>query len=267
MPVSVDYGYTEKTWTGAETSFAPNMVALDAAHVAVRYRDADGVLSVLTAGVHLTVTKAGDVDVVGAISAAPLNMPAAPGTVIFQSTTPADNEADFANLEGFDPDVHTRLADAAALRDAELLGRQLRSVTPWDEATAEFVDFGDRVLRAADPVDDQDVATKIWVLTVTGVLNLIGYVQQCADYAAQALGYRDAAQAAVGGAESARDTAELWAEAPEDVEVESGRYSSLHHSAKAAAAAGTILPLLSNLDYGTFSAAPTDTFDFGSTWA
>ena len=264
MPVSVDYGYTEKTWTGVETSFAPNMVALDAAHVAVRYRSASGVLSTLTAGVHLSVTKAGDVDVVGAISSAPIAMPTAPGTVIFQRTTPADNDADFANLEGFDPDVLTRLADAAALRDAELLGRQIRTVTPWDEATDEFVDFGDRTLQAADPVEDQDVATKIWVLTVTGILNLVEYVAQCSAYAAAALGYRNEAQAAVSGAEGARDTAELWAEAPEDIEVEPARYSALHHSAKAAAAAGTILPLLNNIDYGFVSDAPTETRDYGT---
>jgi len=264
MPVGVDYGYAERAWTGVETSFAPNMVALDAEHVTAHYRDANGVLTTLAAGVHLSIAKAGDVDVVGAISASPVAMPAAPGTVIFQRVTPADNETDFLNLEGYDPDVHTRLADAAALRDAELLGRQLRSVTPWIDAADDYVDFGERTLRAADPVEDRDVATKLWVLTVTGILNLAAYVTQCAAYAAEALGYRNAAQTAAGDTEDARDTAQLWAESPEDVEVETGAYSAKHHAAKAAAAAGTIMPLLSNIDYGFVSDEPTETRDYGS---
>lgn len=267
MPVAVDPGYAERIWTGVETDFTPSMVALDAAHVAVTYRDGAGIVSVLTAGVHLSVTKAGDVDVVGSVSSAPIAMPDARGTVIFERTTPALNETDFAELEGFDPDVLTRLADAAALRDAELAGRQARAITPWSSVTDDVVDFRPKRLLAADPVDDSDVATKLWVLTITGILDLTALVAAAAASAASALGYQSGALAAQTLAQDARDKAQLWAEQTEDTEVEAGKYSALHWAAKSAGAAGTILPLLSNLDYGLFSGAPTANFDFGSTWA
>jgi hypothetical protein len=38
-----------------------------------------------------------------------------------------------------------------------------------------------------------------------------------------------------------RDEAEAWAENPEDVEVQPGRFSALHHAAKAAASAASIV--------------------------
>ena len=265
MPVAVDPGYTERVWTGVETDLAPTMVALAAAHVTAKYLSDAGVLSTLTVGTHLSIAKAGDVDVVGAISSAPIAMPPAPGIVIFERITPASNDADFAELEGYEESVLTRLADASALRDAELLGRQARAITPFT-TTDDIVDFRPRRLQAADPVDDQDVATKIWVLTVTGILNLPALVAQAAASAAAAAASLASAIIAKTGSEDARDKAELWAEQSENTPVEAGKYSALHWSAKANAAAGTILPLLSNLDYGTFSAAPTDTFDFGSTW-
>ncbi|MBR9819676.1 MAG: hypothetical protein GYB51_01600 [Rhodobacteraceae bacterium] len=43
---------------------------------------------------------------------------------------------------------------------------------------------------------------------------------------------------AISEAEDARDRSESWAEAPENTEVEAGKYSALHHAAKAAADAG-----------------------------
>lgn len=43
---------------------------------------------------------------------------------------------------------------------------------------------------------------------------------------------RDASQAAKVASETARDKAQDWAEEAEDVEVETGKYSSLHHAAK-----------------------------------
>jgi hypothetical protein len=43
--------------------------------------------------------------------------------------------------------------------------------------------------------------------------------------------------AAKEAAESARDKAGEWAENPEDVEVETGKYSALHHASKAAQSA------------------------------
>lgn len=264
MPVAVDPGYAERNWTGVETDFGPNMVALDAGHVAVTFRNGEGVVSTLTAGVHLSVTKAGEAGEVGAIASAPIAMPAEAGTVIFERTTPASNDADFVNLGDYDPAVHTRIADLGALRDAELRGRQARAVTPWTSVTDDVVDFRPKRIAAADPVNDQDVATKLWVLTVTGILDLTALVAQAAAYAAAALGYRNGAQAAQALAEAARDKAQLWAEQNEDTEVESGKYSAKHWAAKSQAYAATIIPYLSVLDYGFVDEAVTENRDYGS---
>lgn len=264
MPVAVDPGYAERNWTGAETDFGPNMVALDAAHVAASYRDENGVVTALIAGVHLTIVKAGDVSTIGAISSAPINMPAAPGVVIFERTTPASSDADFENLGDYAPEAHTRLADLAALRDAELRGKQDRAVTPWASVTEDTVDFGDKTIKAAEPVDDRDVATKLWVLTVTGILNLSALVAEAAASAAAALGYKNGAEAAQGLAEAARDKAQLWAEQAEDTEVEAGKYSAKHWAAKAIAAAATILPYLSETDDGLFGDPDAGSQDDGA---
>jgi hypothetical protein len=262
MPVAVDPGYAERVWTGVETDFAPSMVALAAAHVAVRYRSAAGVLSDLTVGAHLSVAKAGAVDVVGAISSAPIAMPPAPGTVIFERTTPASNDADFDNLEGYEPNVHTRLADAAALRDAELLGRQARAITPFT-ATDDVVDFRPRRVQGAEPVADEDFATKLWVLTITGILDLTALVVAAATSAASAAASLAASLIARTGAEAARDKAELWSEQTEDTEVEAGKYSALHWAAKANAAAAIILPYLTTSDDGLFGDVDTGNIDDG----
>ena len=54
---------------------------------------------------------------------------------------------------------------------------------------------------------------------------------------AEAKAARDAAQDAEGGAVSARDRAQEWAENPEDAPVEAGEFSALHWAAKAAQSA------------------------------
>lgn len=112
--------YAELAWTGAEDSFAPNFVALDAAHVLLKFRNEDDEVVPLSAGVHLalTVPPGG-----GTVTAAPLALPPAPGVVIFERETPAIQETDFATLGAFTADVHTLLHTKAAMRDAEIRRR------------------------------------------------------------------------------------------------------------------------------------------------
>ncbi len=264
MTVATEVAYAERAWSGTETDFAPGLSALDAGHVQLSYRDQFGVVTALTAGVHVALAKAGAAGQVGAISATPLGMPSAPGTVIFERVTPATQDVDFEGLEDFDPEIHTRLHDAAALRDAELKGRQARAITPWGIVTDELVDFRPRRVQAADPVEDQDLATKIYVLTVTGVLNLTSYVAAAAASAAAAAASLAANLLAQAAGEAARDKAQLWAEQPEDVEVESGKYSAHHWADKAIAAAAIILPYLSETDDGLFGDPDTGSVDDGA---
>lgn len=130
MTVATELCHAERAWTGVETLFAPGIEALDVAHILLAYRAANGVVTELTRGLHIAVTR--DV-ITGVITASPLAMPPAPGTVIFDRFTPAQQATNFANLDGYDAGVHTRLHDAAALRDAELRQKlaDLRAVVDY----------------------------------------------------------------------------------------------------------------------------------------
>lgn len=116
MTVSAGPTYAELSWTGVETSFNPGIQALSAAHMLLSYRTAGGVVSTLTAGVHLAVARD---PVTRAITATPVALPAAPGTVIFERVTPAVQATSFADLAKYSATVHELLHDAAAMRSAE----------------------------------------------------------------------------------------------------------------------------------------------------
>lgn len=256
MTVATEVAYAERDYTGVETDFAPGMVAQSVSHIGVSYRDANGVVTALTRGVHVAVTKVGDEGFTGAVSATPLNMPPAPGTVIFERTTPAVQETDFDNLEDFDPNIHTRLFDADALRAGEVRSRQARAIAPWASVTDEAVDFRPRRIIAPDPVNDQDVATKIWVLSITGILNLTALVAAAAASAAAALGYQTGAQAAQTLSEAARDASQGYAN------------NSSASAAQALASANLATALYNQIDtrardWGDFQGATTIALDFG----
>ncbi len=119
MTVAVPTPYAELAWTGVETSFSPGIYAQDKGHIVVRYVDADGVTTTLADGTHLTLSKAGAAGDTGAITAAPVAMPPAPGTVTFERVTPPTQATSFEDLLGYSAKTHERLHDAAALRAAE----------------------------------------------------------------------------------------------------------------------------------------------------
>lgn len=257
MTVATEVSYAQRAWTGAETDFAPGMVAQSASHIVATYRDAEGVLTTLVAGANLTISKAGDEGFTGAISAAPIagHMPSGPGTVIFERVTPALQETNFANLADFDPDIHTRLHDADALRAAELRSRQGRTIAPFT-VTDDLVDMRPRRAAVADPVNDEDVANKLWVLTVTGVLNLTALVAAAAASAVAAAASLTSVLSAKAATETARDASQGYA-------------NNSSTSAAASLASANLSNALYNQidsrarDWGDFSGATTIALDFG----
>lgn len=263
MTVPTEAAYAELLWTGAETAFTPGFTAERTADLDVSYLDADGLPVPLTAGVHYVPSLDGAFNV----TVTPLNLPAAsvasPVTLVFERDTQAVQGTDFSNLQRFNATVHGVLFDRTFRILAELKSRVVRSVGPFFTAD-EVVDFRPRRVMAADPVNDQDLATKVYVLTVTGVLNLQSYVAQCAASAAiaaasalEALGYKT-------GAEAARDKAQAWSDMAENTPVQGAEYSSYHWSRKSQAAAASVLAALAVTDYGFVADAPTETRDYGT---
>lgn len=262
MTVSTENAYAELLWTGVETSFNPNFPALDVSYVIVQYVNADDEIATLTRGVHFDVSLGAG----NAVTVTPITLPAAPGTLLISRHTPATVSVTFADLEDFPAAVHQLIADAAAMRDAELRSDVARHVGPWT-VVGDQLDFRPYRLAAADPVDDADLATKGYVIEITGLLNLQSFVDQAAAAAAEAEVAESGAQAAESGAQAARDTAQLWASAGHLVVVADDEYSAKSYAIDAAAAAAVAAgwgALLASPDYGFFSDAPTETRDYGS---
>lgn len=229
MTVATEASYAERVYTGVETSFAPGFTAQAAAHVQAGYFNSDGLPVALTPGLHFVATldAAGNVTVTRI--AFPFASADAPVTIFIERVTPATQGVDFDNLAAYDASVHERLADAAALRDAELRGRQARTVTPF-VASEGVVDFRPRRVKAADPVDNSDLATKFYADEVSG----------------------SNAQAA---AEAARDIAITQAG------IATGAAASATNSAGLAA---TYAAILGNPDYGFYTDATSTSRDYGT---
>lgn len=116
------------SWTGAETAFAPGFAAAAVDDVIVEFRDVADVVTVLTRGVHYSITLASGSN---GVTVTPIALPVAPGELRMTRDTPALQAVNFANLGGYDAGTHTRLHDAAAMRDAELRGA-LAALVPGD---------------------------------------------------------------------------------------------------------------------------------------
>ena len=103
MTVATEACYAERAWTGAEASFVPGFTAELTSDVKVYSRDAAGVVTALTMGVHYSVTLASD----GAVTVVPIALPAAPKTILLLRDTPATQGVNFQNLGIYSPAVHT----------------------------------------------------------------------------------------------------------------------------------------------------------------
>jgi len=231
MTVATEACYAERSYTGVETTFSPGFSALDPSYVLVGYFDSTGVSIQLTKDTHFSVALDGDGAVTVTKIAFPSASPAVPVTLWFFRQTPATQGVDFDNLGRFDPSVHERIADAGAMRDAELRSEFDRNQQPFT-TSSDAVDFRPRKVRAADPVDTFDVATKAYADTVSGS-------SAAGQAAASAAAAASSATAAAGSATAA---------------------------ASSASSAATNAALLASPDYGFFSDAPSATRDYGSTW-
>jgi hypothetical protein len=265
MTVATEASYAQANYTGVETIFTPGFSASSAADVFVSYFDASGLPVALTQGLHFSVA----LDAEGAVTvtriAFPSATPSEPVTIAIERVTPAVQGTNFQNLAAYDASVHERIADAGAMRDAELKNRQVRTTTPF-VGSSTVVDFRPKNVRAADPVDDSDVTTKSWVLTVTGLIAIAASVAAAAASAAAAAASAALALIRQTAAEAARDLAQLWSSQTEDTPVTTGpnQYSAFHWSQKSAASAALVLAALAVTDYGTVAAAPTETRDYGT---
>lgn len=229
MTVATEASYAEALYTGVETIFTPGFAALDAAHVMAGYFDISGLLVALAPGVHFSAS----LDGAGAVTVTRIAFPSAsvgsPVKIAIERVTPATQGVDFDNLAAFDASVHEKIADAGAMRAAELRNRQARAITPFS-ASLSTVDFRPHQVRAADPLVNADLATKLYADTVSG----------------------SNAQAA---SEAARDIA--VASAATSV-TEAGIATG------AAALAATYAALLGNPDYGFVADVPVSSRDYGS---
>jgi hypothetical protein len=230
MTVATEACYAERSYTGVETVFTPGFSALNAADVHVGYFDISGLPVALTQGVHFSValdpaTRAATVTPIAFPSASV----AAPTTMTFERITPAVQGTNFQNLAQFDPAVHELIADAGAMRAAEVRSRQNRAIIPY-AAGNTAVDFRPRKVKAADPVAPEDLATKLYADTVSGT----SAAGQAAASAAAALVSQNVAAASA---------------------------TSATNSANSAAASAAIL---GNPDYGFVADAPVSTRDYGT---
>jgi hypothetical protein len=263
MTVSLGTSYAERAWSGVETSFDPGMQAQDASHVSIRYLNGAGAISALTRNVHFSAT----IGAGGAVSIAPIALPPAPGTLLITRRTPSTVSVQFNDLEDFPASEHQLLADAAALRDQELWDYVGRFVVPFTNLGG-VLDFSPYRLRAADPLVDADLATRGYVLQITGVLSLQTYVNQAAASAAAAVVSASGAATSKTGADSARDTAQLWASGGFHVLVAGADFSAKSYAADAAASAATATGYANLLnavihDWGDFQGATSVIANWG----
>ena len=146
MTVGTENAFAFRNWTGGETSFTPGFSALAAADVLVYSRDeASGLSTQLVLNTHYSVT----IDAAtGAVTVTPIALPAAPKTLLILRNTPALQDTNFANLGSYQPGVHTRRHDAAALRDGEEKFHRARALkAPLGETMNDLARVADRASR------------------------------------------------------------------------------------------------------------------------
>lgn len=262
MSVATETDYAERIYTGAETSLTPGFTAEADGDVTLSYLDASGLPVALTRNTHFSVSRDSGNNVTVNRIAFPAATPSVPVTMLIARNTAALQGVSFVNLNAYDASIHETLFDRAFRILAEVKGRVARYAAPFFTTDA-VVDFRPRRIKAADPVDDSDLATRLYVLTVTGILNLQGYVTQCAASAVAAAASALAAMGFQAGSETARDKSQAWSETAENTPVQSASYSAFHWSQKAAASAASVLSLFNNPDDGIFGDVESGPIDDG----
>lgn len=268
MTVASDNAYRELTWTGVETSFNPQFTAERVEDVGVSYQDILGNVSPLVRGTHFNVTLDGDNNVTVTPASMPVASVSSPGTLLIERNSQVLQSTDFDNLEDFDANVHETLFDRCIRLAGEFRRDIARRVGPFF-TMAGVVDFRPYRVSAADPVNDQDLATKAWVLVETGLINLIAYVNAAAASATAAAASAAAALVSLTSATAARDKAQAWSDTAEDTFVPgTAEYSAYNWSRKALAQALICTGFASTLttaihDWGNFQGATTVAADWG----
>lgn len=229
MTVPTEAAYAELLWTGVETSFTPGFSAEHLDDVLVSYLDVDQFPVPLTRVAHFNVALDSALNVTVTPVALPAGSALAPVTMVFERNTTAVQGTDFLNLQRYSAAVHGTLFDRAFRILGEVKARVLRSVGPF-VTTDDDVDFRPRRVIAAEPVNDNELATKFYADTVSGA----------------------AAQA---GAEAARDIAIAQAT------ISTAQAGSATASAASAAAYAAIL---GNPDYQFYTDIPSTSRDYGT---
>lgn len=118
--VATEVSQAQFVWTGVETSFPCGFPALADVDLLVQETSAGPVTQTLALGVHYSVV----IDPFsGSVTVVPIAIPVNPGTITVTRNTPATQGTQLNDLDPYQADTLTRLADASAMRDAELKRR------------------------------------------------------------------------------------------------------------------------------------------------
>lgn len=117
MTVSSEVAYVERAWTGVETEFGTGIQADATTDLRLVHRSAEGLRTALQLGVHYTATLAAGTNI-AAVQPLPA-MPAPPAMIEIGRETAALQPVDFQDNSRYGQDVHERIADQGAMRDAE----------------------------------------------------------------------------------------------------------------------------------------------------
>lgn len=143
-------------WTGSAAPLPLGFAALAAAHLRVTHTSLAGVPTVLALGVNYTVALA---PVTNLATVTPiLPWPSNDGTVSIVRRTPALQETDFRNGDGFDADVHETLADRAALRDVEILDELAQRLVDAPALAAQLAAVLAELVDVGNELDAIDAA-------------------------------------------------------------------------------------------------------------
>jgi hypothetical protein len=153
---------------------------------------------------------------------------------IVRTTNRAARLVDYTNASILDEDTLDKDSNQLFYVTQEAFDELLNAMA-LDTSDNTYDANSRRIKNVANAVNDQDATPKAQVISLTASQVAACNAAQAAAEAAQAAAEtaETNAETAETNAETAQAKAEDWAEEVEDTEVETGRYSALHHSAKA----------------------------------